>query len=95
MADPGLRRRLAGISTPTRVAWGAADRIADPGYGRVLAAAIPGATFELLPAAGHLPQLEAPTVLDEVIAPRLRDGSLTDGSLTDDSLTNDKATHAA
>jgi len=75
MADPGLRRRLAGISTPTRVAWGEADRIADPGYGRVLAAAIPGATFELLPAAGHLPQLETPGLLDEVIAPSMPDAA--------------------
>lgn len=75
MADPGLRPRLAGISSPTSVVWGAGDRIADPGYGRVLAAAIPGATFELLPAAGHLPQLEAPGLLDEVIAPRLPAGT--------------------
>lgn len=69
MADPGLRRRLAGVTHPTRVVWGAADRIADPGYGRVLAAAIPGATFTLLPATGHLPQLERPDLLDDLIAP--------------------------
>jgi pimeloyl-ACP methyl ester carboxylesterase len=68
MSDPGLRRRLAGIGYPTRVVWGASDRIADPGYGRVYAAAIPGASFELLPAAGHLPQLERPDLLDEVLA---------------------------
>jgi pimeloyl-ACP methyl ester carboxylesterase len=69
MTDPGLRRRLAGIAYPTQVVWGASDRIADPGYGRVYAAAIPGATFELLPATGHLPQLESPDLLDDVIAP--------------------------
>jgi pimeloyl-ACP methyl ester carboxylesterase len=71
MTDFGLRRRLARIPYPTSVVWGASDRIADPGYGRVYAAAIPGATFELLPAAGHLPQLENPDLLDDVVAPRL------------------------
>ena len=31
-----------------------------PGYGRAYAAAIPGATFEVVAEAGHLPQLEQP-----------------------------------
>ncbi len=69
MTDPGLRRRLAGVTHPTHVVWGAADGIADPGYGRAYAAAIPGATFELLPATGHLPHVESPDLLDAVIAP--------------------------
>ena len=71
MTDPGLRRRLARVPYPTQVVWGASDRIADPAYGRVYAAAIPGATFELLPATGHLPQLESPALLDDVLAPDL------------------------
>jgi pimeloyl-ACP methyl ester carboxylesterase len=71
MTDPGLRRRLARVPYPTQVVWGADDGIADPGYGRVYAAAIPGATFELLPGSGHLPQLESPDLLDDVLAPRL------------------------
>jgi pimeloyl-ACP methyl ester carboxylesterase len=71
MTDAGLRHRLAGIRTPTSVVWGASDGIADPGYGRVYAAAVPGATFELLPATGHLPQLESPDLLDDVIRPLL------------------------
>jgi pimeloyl-ACP methyl ester carboxylesterase len=73
MTDPGLLRRLAGIPHPTRVVWGADDGIADPGYGRVLAAAVPGATFELLPATGHLPHVESPDLLDAVIAPAVVD----------------------
>lgn len=71
MTDTGLRRRLGGITTPTSVVWGASDGIVDPGYGRVYAAAIPGATFQLLPATGHLPQLESPDLLDDVIRPLL------------------------
>jgi pimeloyl-ACP methyl ester carboxylesterase len=63
MADPALRARLARIAVPALVVWGEADRIADPGYGRAYAAAIPGARFELLPGTGHLPQLETPEQL--------------------------------
>ena len=63
MGDPSLRGRLAAIACPTVVIWGDADRIADPGYGRSYAAAIPGARFELLAETGHLPQLETPEQL--------------------------------
>jgi pimeloyl-ACP methyl ester carboxylesterase len=61
-ADPGLVGRLAGITVPTLVVWGEADRICDPDYGRAYAAAIPGAQFRLLadrssPAAGDPDQL--------------------------------------
>ena len=44
----------------TLVVWGEADRMFTPGYGKEYAAAIPGASFRLLPGAGHLPQLETP-----------------------------------
>lgn len=60
MADPGLAARLGGITAPTLVIWGEADRIVTPGYGKEYAAAIPGAVFRMVPAAGHLPQLENP-----------------------------------
>ena len=60
MQDPTLRERLAGIIVPTMVIWGESDRIFTPGYGRAYAAAIPGARFELVERAGHLPQLEQP-----------------------------------
>ena len=68
MIDPELRGRLAGIDVPALVVWGAADRIADPVYGRAFAAAIPGAEFALLPETGHLPQLESPDRLLETIS---------------------------
>jgi len=63
MADPGLRARLAQVSVPTLVIWGDSDRIVDPDYGRAYAAAIPGARFRLLPATGHVPQIETPAQL--------------------------------
>jgi pimeloyl-ACP methyl ester carboxylesterase len=63
MSDPTLRERLAGVDVPVLVVWGDADRIADVGYGRAYAEAIPGSEFQLLSETGHLPQLESPDKL--------------------------------
>jgi pimeloyl-ACP methyl ester carboxylesterase len=63
MTDPSLSARLGQISVPTLVLWGDSDQIADPDYGRAYAAAIPGAQFQLLPATGHVPQIETPAQL--------------------------------
>ena len=63
MFDATLGPRLGGITVPTLVIWGESDRIVDPEYGRAYAAAIPGATFQLLRGAGHVPQLETPDAL--------------------------------
>jgi pimeloyl-ACP methyl ester carboxylesterase len=60
MADPTLLDRLPAITVPTLVVWGAADRIVPVEHGRAYAAAIPGAGFQLIDTAGHLPQLETP-----------------------------------
>jgi pimeloyl-ACP methyl ester carboxylesterase len=63
MTDPSLRERLAAVTVPTLVIWGESDRVVTPDYGRAFAAAIPGARFELLPATGHVPQIETPESL--------------------------------
>jgi pimeloyl-ACP methyl ester carboxylesterase len=63
MEDPGLLGRLAAVAVPALVLWGEADTIADVAYGRAYAHAIPGASFEIIPGAGHLPQIEAPAAL--------------------------------
>ncbi len=60
MTDPSLEKRLSAVTVPTLVLWGDSDRIADPEVGRAFAAAVPGASFTLLPGTGHLPQLETP-----------------------------------
>jgi pimeloyl-ACP methyl ester carboxylesterase len=60
MHNPKLKDRLHRIAVPALVLWGAQDRIVAPDYGRAYAAAIPGARFELIDAAGHLPHWEQP-----------------------------------
>jgi pimeloyl-ACP methyl ester carboxylesterase len=60
MHDPGLRDRLAAVTIPTLVLWGDSDRIATPAYGEAYARAFGAARFEIVPDAGHLPQLERP-----------------------------------
>src|SRR5207248_2001635 len=53
MHNPKLKGRLARINRPTLVLWGKSDRIVGPEYGRAYAEHIPGARFQLIPAAGH------------------------------------------
>jgi pimeloyl-ACP methyl ester carboxylesterase len=60
MHNPALRRWLHRITVPTLVLWGESDRIVRPDYGRTFQQAIPGAQFQLIPAAGHYPYLEQP-----------------------------------
>lgn len=76
MADPTLLGRLGAVAVPTLVVWGASDRIVTPAYGRAVARAVPGARFVEVPAAGHLPHLEAPdatwAAIDPFLAPTAR-----------------------
>ena len=67
MADPGLLDRLPAITVPVLVVWGAADRMIPPAHGRAYAAAIPGARLRVITEAGHLPQLEAPGELLQLV----------------------------
>jgi pimeloyl-ACP methyl ester carboxylesterase len=69
MADPSLAGRLAGCTVPTLVVGGEADRMVTPAYGKEFAAAIPGASFVLMPDAGHLPQIETPDALLAALGP--------------------------
>jgi pimeloyl-ACP methyl ester carboxylesterase len=68
MADPSLLSRLGGIAIPTLVLWGESDQIANPDYGQAYAAAIDGARFEVLPATGHMPQMETPDLVLQAIS---------------------------
>ena len=65
---PYAARPPRGIAVPTLVLWGESDRIVDPAYGQAYAAAIHGARFEMLPATGHMPQMETPDLVLEAIS---------------------------
>lgn len=54
--------RLPRISVPTLVAHGAEDCLIPPQNGRIVAARIPGARFQLIPRAGHMLMTDQPEV---------------------------------
>jgi pimeloyl-ACP methyl ester carboxylesterase len=60
MYDPDLQPKLAAVTIPTLVLWGDSDKIATPAYGQVYASSFANARFEVIPNAGHLPQIEQP-----------------------------------
>ncbi|MFL4910365.1 alpha/beta fold hydrolase [Streptomyces sp. MMS24-I2-30] len=63
MADPTLSERLAKVTHPVQVVWGASDQVVDADYGHAYAQAIPDAEFRLMEGTGHLPQSETPEKL--------------------------------
>jgi pimeloyl-ACP methyl ester carboxylesterase len=69
MHNPQLTRWLGRIAVPTLVLWGASDGIVTPAYGRAYTALIPGARFDLIPGAGHHPEIEqAAAVVERVVS---------------------------
>jgi pimeloyl-ACP methyl ester carboxylesterase len=66
--NPRLRTRLHRATAPTLVVWGESDGLVPPAYGQKLAAALPNASFEVIPKAGHFPHIEQPDALVTRIA---------------------------
>ena len=58
--NPSLGRWLHRITVPTKLIWGELDGFVTPNYGKNLADRIPRAQLEVIPKAGHYPQLEQP-----------------------------------
>lgn len=58
--DRGLKDRLYRIKARTRLIWGASDKMLPLPYAREFEAGIANAGLVVIPAAGHLPQLEQP-----------------------------------
>jgi pimeloyl-ACP methyl ester carboxylesterase len=63
LPDKGLSKRLYRVKADTLVIWGMNDRLVDPAYGDDFVNGIARARLELVPAAGHLPQLEQPQLV--------------------------------
>ena len=74
------RRRLPAIDVPTLVMAGACDGINPPSLQRAMADAIPGATLELIPAAGHFVLLEQPDASADAIERWLAEVDGADGA---------------
>jgi pimeloyl-ACP methyl ester carboxylesterase len=70
--NPQLKQWLGRIRVPTLFLWGDSDRIVTPEYGRAYSALIPGSRFELIPEAGHHPELEQPERFADRVAAFLR-----------------------
>ncbi len=60
MHNPKLRYRLGRIRLPTMLIRGASDGLVGQAYAETYAALIPGARLEVIPEAGHSPQIEQP-----------------------------------
>ncbi len=65
--EQGLARRIGEIRQPTLVIWGEQDEVFPPEVGRELQATIKGASFALVPKAGHIPQWEQPDVVNPLL----------------------------
>ena len=63
----GLAKRLHRVRMPTLLVWGESDGVVPVAYAADFQARLPNARVEIIPQAGHLPQLEQPDrVLDVV-----------------------------
>jgi pimeloyl-ACP methyl ester carboxylesterase len=66
--DPLLRRRLARITAPTLLAWGAHDRLAPLQCAEAWRKEIPGATLRVFDDSGHVPHIEEPDAVAAAVA---------------------------
>ena len=65
-----LDRRLPSLRVPTEILWGAADGIIPLSAGTRMRGLIRGATLEVLPDCGHLPQQECPAAAAKALFAR-------------------------
>jgi pimeloyl-ACP methyl ester carboxylesterase len=67
--DPLLRRRLARITAPTLLCWGAHDRLAPlQPCGEAWVKEIPGARLSVFADSGHAPHIEEPEAVAKAVA---------------------------
>jgi 3-oxoadipate enol-lactonase len=73
LRDTDLTHEVASISAPTLVVVGEADLSTPPDLVRATAELIPGARFEIIPDAGHIPSIEQPQALTRLVTDFLED----------------------
>lgn len=67
-ASPRLEELFPKVNAPTLVLWGAEDRLFPAALAEVFAAQITGATVQMIPNAGHFPQIDNPEATIAAIA---------------------------
>jgi pimeloyl-ACP methyl ester carboxylesterase len=65
--EQGFALRIGEIRQPTLIVWGEQDAVFPSEVGRELQATIKGASFALIPKAGHIPQWEQPEVVNPLL----------------------------
>jgi pimeloyl-ACP methyl ester carboxylesterase len=67
LPDKGLYRRIHRVSAPTLLVWGAQDKLVDPVYAEEFTSRMQDSRLELVQDAGHLPQLEQPEAVRDLV----------------------------
>jgi len=65
--EQGFALRIGEINHPTLVIWGAEDKVFPPEVGHEIQRTIKGASFALVPKAGHIPQWEQPEIVNSLL----------------------------
>ena len=73
LAGTDLRESTAGLGLPVLAVGGDADGSTPPDLVRETAESIPGARFELIRGAGHIPCVEAPEALARILGDFLKE----------------------
>ena len=71
IADFDLRGELSEITAPTLVISGADDPSLPPEHQRLIAAGVPGARLEVIDDAAHIPSIQHPAEVNDLILDHL------------------------
>ena len=71
-----VRGDLGRIRAPTTIIWGEQDRLVPPEHGTALRDGIPGSELIVLPGVAHVPQIQAPEGVLQIMSERLVPGGV-------------------
>jgi pimeloyl-ACP methyl ester carboxylesterase len=74
MVHSDFRAEIAAVKIPALIIWGKQDVLLPVSLGQALHAALPHATFIILPDSGHRPMLAHPELLSTMVLDFLAEG---------------------